>query len=149
MFCDEIRLKTRSFLQIILLVKDSLQQQIHFNGNIFGYKCCRCNDGSLYWNNPFKGNGYTWGKATLPKLFCLPSEIGFTLNEKKKMFSMSTLKGKNLLFPRWQVLFFSSGLFYGIYAKRKHVSKVHKCPRPFALVTYGNNYLTNAQSDLL
>ena len=40
--------KTRSFLHIILSIKDSLQQQIHFNGNIFGNKCCRCNEGSLY-----------------------------------------------------------------------------------------------------
>ena len=29
-------------------VKVSLQQQIHSNGNIFGNKCCRCNEGSLY-----------------------------------------------------------------------------------------------------
>ena len=34
-----------SFLHII---KDSLQQQIHYNGNIFGNKCCRCNEGLLY-----------------------------------------------------------------------------------------------------
>ena len=40
--------KTRSFLHIILSIKDSLQQQIHFNGNIFGKKCCHCNEGSLY-----------------------------------------------------------------------------------------------------
>ena len=31
-----------------LLIKDSLQQQIHFNGNVFGNKCYRCNEGSLY-----------------------------------------------------------------------------------------------------
>ena len=37
-----------SFLHIILSIKDSLQQQIHFNGNIFGNKCCRCNEDSLY-----------------------------------------------------------------------------------------------------
>ena len=47
MFSEEIRIK-RSFLHIILSIKDSLQQQIHFNGNIFGNKCCRCNKGSLY-----------------------------------------------------------------------------------------------------
>ena len=35
-------------LHIILLIKNSLQQQIHFNGNIFGNKCCRCIEGSLY-----------------------------------------------------------------------------------------------------
>ena len=29
-------------------IKDSLEQQIHYNGNIFGNKCCRCNEGSLY-----------------------------------------------------------------------------------------------------
>ena len=34
MLCDKN--KTRSFLHIILSIKDSLQQQIHFNGNIFG-----------------------------------------------------------------------------------------------------------------
>ena len=40
--------KTRPFLHIILSIKDSLQQQIHYNGNIFGNKYCRCNEGSLY-----------------------------------------------------------------------------------------------------
>ena len=37
-----------AFVVIILPIKDSLQQQIHFNGNIFGSKCCRYNEGSLY-----------------------------------------------------------------------------------------------------
>ena len=31
----------------IMLIKDSLQQQIHFNDS-FGNICCRCNAGSLY-----------------------------------------------------------------------------------------------------
>ena len=31
-----------------MLIKYSLQQQIHFNGNVFGNKCCPCNEGSLY-----------------------------------------------------------------------------------------------------
>ena len=31
-----------SFLQIILSIKYYLQQQIHFNGNIFGNKWCSC-----------------------------------------------------------------------------------------------------------
>ena len=26
----------------------SVQQQVHFNGNVFGNKCCRCIEGSLY-----------------------------------------------------------------------------------------------------
>ena len=39
--------KTRPFLHIILSIKDSLKQQILYNGNIFGNKCC-CNEGSLY-----------------------------------------------------------------------------------------------------
>ena len=30
--------KTRSYLHILLLIKDSLEKQIHFNGNIFGNK---------------------------------------------------------------------------------------------------------------
>ena len=29
-------------------MKYSLQQQVHFNGNIFGNKCCHCKKGSLY-----------------------------------------------------------------------------------------------------
>ena len=33
---------------IIVSIKDSLEQQIQFNGNIFGNKCCHCNEGSLY-----------------------------------------------------------------------------------------------------
>ena len=36
------------FLHIIMLIKNSLQKQVHFNGNIFENECCRCNDGSLY-----------------------------------------------------------------------------------------------------
>ena len=40
--------KTIPFLHIILSIKNSLQQQIHYNGNIFGKKFCRCNEGSLY-----------------------------------------------------------------------------------------------------
>ena len=39
---------TRPFLHISLSIKDSLEQQIHYNGNIFRNKCCRCNEGSLY-----------------------------------------------------------------------------------------------------
>ena len=40
--------KTRPFLHIILAIKDSLQQQIRFNGNIFENKSCHCNESSLY-----------------------------------------------------------------------------------------------------
>ena len=32
------------FVHVIMFIKDSLQQQIHFNGNIVGNKCC-CNEG--------------------------------------------------------------------------------------------------------
>ena len=42
------RNKTRPFLHINLLIKYSVQQQIQFNGNIFGNECCRCNEDSLY-----------------------------------------------------------------------------------------------------
>ena len=35
MFYEEIRIKQDHFLYIILSIKDSLQQQIHYNGNIF------------------------------------------------------------------------------------------------------------------
>ena len=38
--------KTIPFLHIILLIKDSLQGQIHYYGNIFGNNCCT--EGSLY-----------------------------------------------------------------------------------------------------
>ena len=48
MFYEEIRIKQCFFLHIILSIMDFLQQQTHFNGNIFGNKCCRCNKGSLY-----------------------------------------------------------------------------------------------------
>ena len=51
MFYEEIRIKIGlPNKHIILSIKDSLQQQIHYNGNIFGKKCCRCNEGSLYSN---------------------------------------------------------------------------------------------------
>ena len=39
--------KTRPFLHTILSIKDSLEQQVHYNGNIFGNKCCHYNEGSL------------------------------------------------------------------------------------------------------
>ena len=48
MFYEEIRIKQGLPFHNNLSIKDSLQQQIHFNGNIFGNKCCRCNEGSLY-----------------------------------------------------------------------------------------------------
>ena len=47
MFSEEIR-KKGLFLPIILSIKDSLQQQIHYNGNVCGNKYCRCSEGSLY-----------------------------------------------------------------------------------------------------
>ena len=42
--------KTKHFFCIILPIKDSLQQQIHFNGNIFWDRWLRCNEVSLYVN---------------------------------------------------------------------------------------------------
>ena len=48
MFYEEIRIKQGLFLHIIMSIKDSLEQQIHYNDNIFGTKCCCCNEGSLY-----------------------------------------------------------------------------------------------------
>ena len=38
MFCEEIRIKQGL---------SYTEQQIHYNGKIFGNKCCRCNEGSL------------------------------------------------------------------------------------------------------
>ena len=52
MFYEKIRIKL-SYLHLILSIMDSVQQQIHFNGNFFGNKCCCCNEDSLYlkyWN---------------------------------------------------------------------------------------------------
>ena len=43
MFYEEIRSE-----HINLLIKYSVQQQFHFNGNGFGNKCYRCNESSLY-----------------------------------------------------------------------------------------------------
>ena len=40
--------KPRPFHIIILFIKDSLQQEIHFYGNIFGNECCRLMLYSLY-----------------------------------------------------------------------------------------------------
>ena len=47
MVYEVIKIKKRHFLHTILLIKDALQQQIHFN-YIFGNKFCRCNKGSFY-----------------------------------------------------------------------------------------------------
>ena len=38
----------RFYLHINLLIKYSVQQQIHFNGNVFRNNCCRCNEVSQY-----------------------------------------------------------------------------------------------------
>ena len=48
MLCEEIRIKQGIFIPIILFIKASLQQSIHYNCNIFGNKCCRYNERSLY-----------------------------------------------------------------------------------------------------
>ena len=47
--------KTSSSLHVILSIKDSLQQRIHFNSNIFGNKCCRCNMGFTVYVRSAKG----------------------------------------------------------------------------------------------
>ena len=39
---------TRPFLHFTLLIKESVQRQIHFNGMFFGNKCCCCIEGSRY-----------------------------------------------------------------------------------------------------
>ena len=55
MFYEEIRKKKHNMFyeeirseHINLLIKYSVQQQFHFNGNGFGNKCYRCNESSLY-----------------------------------------------------------------------------------------------------
>ena len=50
MLDEEIRTKQGiSYkIEMMLSMKNFLQQQILFNGNIFGNKCCRCHEGSLY-----------------------------------------------------------------------------------------------------
>ena len=47
MFYEEIIRIKQDFLPLILSIIDSLQQQIHYNGNVFGNKCCRCKEDSL------------------------------------------------------------------------------------------------------
>ena len=39
MFYEEIRIKHDISVHL-----DSLEQQIHYNGNMFGNKCCLCNE---------------------------------------------------------------------------------------------------------
>ena len=52
----------------------SVQQQSHFNGNIFGNKCCRCNESSLYsLEAPFEA------------LLMITHNITFSLRNKKKV----------------------------------------------------------------
>ena len=48
MFFEEIKIKQAIFTYHYAAFKDSLQKQIHFNGNILGNKCYRCNYGPLY-----------------------------------------------------------------------------------------------------
>ena len=84
MFYEEIRI--RSFLHIILSIKDSLQQQIHYNGNIFGNKCCRCNEGSLYMSWP---RGYK-------TFFMLNSAEHEILSANKYENASNSLARKNL-----------------------------------------------------
>ena len=49
----EIRIKQAFLTYHSAAFKDSLQQLIHFNGNRFGNKCFRCNEGSLYICNTY------------------------------------------------------------------------------------------------
>ena len=51
-FDEEIR-KKDLFLPINLRIKYSVQQLINFNGNVFGNKCCQCNEGSLYFDQKY------------------------------------------------------------------------------------------------
>ena len=41
-------LEQNKTLNSSLLSKYPVKQQIHFNGNVFGNKYCRCNKGSLF-----------------------------------------------------------------------------------------------------
>ena len=50
MFYEENKNKTMYFLHIILSINDSIQQQIHFNGIIFGHLWRRCKEDSLYFD---------------------------------------------------------------------------------------------------
>ena len=49
MLYEEIR-RDKTFVnyQSVHFITYSVQEQIHFNCNVFGNKCCRCNEGSLY-----------------------------------------------------------------------------------------------------
>ena len=47
MFYEEITIKQGLSYISFWPLRINLQQQIHFNGNIFGNKCSRCNEGLL------------------------------------------------------------------------------------------------------
>ena len=48
MFDEEIRIKQSLSYISFYPLRILLLQQIHYNGNISGNKCCHCNEGSLY-----------------------------------------------------------------------------------------------------
>ena len=47
MFFEKTKIEKKLFFYSILLIKDSLPNQVHFNGNIFGNKRCCCNEASI------------------------------------------------------------------------------------------------------
>ena len=52
-------------------IKYSVQQQIRFNGNVFGNKCCRCNEDSLYSYKTVGGRETSFCSSPLFRLYVL------------------------------------------------------------------------------
>ena len=78
-------------------MKDSLQQQIHFNGNIFGNTCCCCNEGLLYISErPFRARIWFFRNLRAHKI-AIYQIVKVSQNCKKKLNKLSCNVSKHLL----------------------------------------------------
>ena len=121
--------KTRHFLHtcIILSIRDSLQQQIHFIGNIFWNKCYRCIEGSLY-----SVQNHNWRRlnilACFKPLFAREQLSGLAVcypSHKSPAEKGSTLKGKTGLLLKRSLLYFWVDPFFRREAKQSCQSCLH------------------------
>ena len=107
--------KTKPFLHINLLIKYSVQQQIHFNDNVFENKCCRCDEGSLHFYSNYL---YTITPYhTCQTLNIIAPDMTIFSSKKNQYFSFENIhQWKNVSVPaRLLKVNFMFILVWGIY----------------------------------
>ena len=124
--------RTMPFLRAILLIKDSWQQQIHFNGNIFGNKCCRCNKNSLYfifYDSFALEQGYSWLSLSRTRLSRIAAylevKIGSLLKHEHLTTGNKISWKRGEIAPKEQFLLFST--IFSIYLKLQESNYIYIC----------------------